>query len=71
MSKEKENFEISLKKLEKILEELQGGSLDLDLMLEKFKEGAELIKSCKGELTRAENEFKKIKESIENEPVLE
>ena len=68
MSKEKENFETSLKKLEKILEELQDGNLELDLMLEKFREGAELIKSCKNELNRAENEFKKIKESIEDEP---
>lgn len=65
MSKEKETFETSARQLEKIVSELNQGNLDLDVALQKFREGADLIKICRKELESAENEFKKIKADLE------
>ena len=39
-------FEEALKRLEKIVEELENGSLSLDESLEKYEEGIKLSKAC-------------------------
>ena len=39
-------FEDALKKLEKIVDELEGGSLSLDEALDKYEEGIRLSKAC-------------------------
>ena len=39
-------FEDALKRLEKIVEDLEGGSLSLDESLEKYEEGIRLSKAC-------------------------
>lgn len=39
-------FEEGLKRLEKIVEELENGSLSLDDSLEKYEEGIKLSKAC-------------------------
>ena len=39
-------FEDGLKRLEKIVEELENGSLSLDESLEKYEEGIKLSKAC-------------------------
>ena len=39
-------FEEALKRLEKIVEELENGSLSLDDSLEKYEEGIRLSKMC-------------------------
>jgi exodeoxyribonuclease VII small subunit len=39
-------FEEALKRLEKIVEELENGSLSLDDSLEKYEEGIRLSKAC-------------------------
>ncbi|MDD5135914.1 MAG: exodeoxyribonuclease VII small subunit [Candidatus Omnitrophica bacterium] len=39
-------FEDALKRLEKIVEELEGGDLSLDESLEKYEEGIRLSKTC-------------------------
>ena len=39
-------FEDALKRLEKIVEELEDGSLSLDESLEKYEEGIKLSKTC-------------------------
>jgi exonuclease VII small subunit len=58
-----------LKSLENITEWFEAREdVDLDVALEKLKEGAELIKVLKEKLKYAENEFKEIKKSVlENE----
>lgn len=58
-----------LKSLENITEWFEEREdVDLDVALEKLKEGAELIKVLKEKLKYAENEFKEIKKSVlENE----
>jgi len=39
-------FEDALKKLEKIVEELESGDLSLDEALKKYQEGIELSRAC-------------------------
>ncbi len=39
-------FEEALKKLEKIVDDLEGGSLSLDDSMEKYEEGVRLARMC-------------------------
>jgi exodeoxyribonuclease VII small subunit len=50
-------FEEALKKLEKIVEDLEKGNLTLDEALKKYQEGIELTRVCSA---RLENAKKKI-----------
>jgi len=54
MSKEKVNFEETIKKLELIANELETGNLNLDESVEKFEEGMKLSKECTKMLDDAE-----------------
>ncbi len=56
-------FEEALKKLEKIVEDLEGGDLSLDEALKKYQEGIELSKVC---AQRLENTKKKIDVLVKN-----
>ncbi len=46
-------FEEGLKRLEKIVEELENGNLSLDESLEKYEEGIRLSKACSKKLEAA------------------
>ncbi len=50
-------FEEALKKLEKLVDELEGGDLSLDEALKKYQEGIELSRAC---AQRLDNAKKKI-----------
>ncbi|MEK9166298.1 MAG: exodeoxyribonuclease VII small subunit [Patescibacteria group bacterium] len=63
----KENLESALKQLEKIVEDLGRKDVDVEAGLQEFKEGVDLIKFCRGQLQKAENEFKKLKEELEED----
>jgi len=67
MSKEKENLQNALQQLEKIVEDLNRKDVDVEAGLDKFKEGVALIKVCRGQLQKAENEFKKLKQELDTE----
>jgi exodeoxyribonuclease VII small subunit len=56
-------FEDTLKKLEKIVEDLEKGDLPLDEALKKYQEGIELSRSCSQKL---ENARKKIDLLVKN-----
>ena len=45
MSNSKNNFESSLKKLEKIVAKLEEGNIDLDDSIKSFEEGVMLVKA--------------------------
>jgi len=64
---EKENVQNALQQLEKIVEDLSKKDVDVEAGLEKFKEGVALIKICRGQLQKAENEFKKLKSELDIE----
>lgn len=67
MAKEEKNLQSALKQLEKIVEDLSGRDVDVEAGLDKFKEGVALIKFCRGQLQKAENEFEKLKSELDIE----
>ncbi len=56
-------FEDALKKLEKIVDDLERGDLSLDEALKKYQEGIELSRQC---ATRLEGAKKKIELLVKN-----
>ena len=50
-------FEVSLERLEKIVHELEGGSVSLEHSLQLFEEGMQLAEQCRRQLDAAENKI--------------
>ncbi|HEY2114193.1 MAG TPA: exodeoxyribonuclease VII small subunit [Candidatus Angelobacter sp.] len=48
------NFEVSLQRLEEIVDELEKGNVPLEQALKLFEEGLKLSSSCRKELEEAE-----------------
>ena len=66
MATKKENIKDSMGKLEGIIKWFESqNEVDVEAGLNKFKEGALLIRELKGKLKSVENEFEEIKKSIE------
>ena len=51
------NFEVNMENLEKIVEELEKGDLNLDDSIKKFEEGMKLSKECNKYLEDAEKKI--------------
>ena len=51
----KKTFEQAMKRLEKIVSDLEGGDLSLENSLEFFEEGMNLVKFCSEKLEEAEH----------------
>ena len=67
MSNSKNNFESSLKKLEKIVAKLEEGNIDLDDSIKSFEEGVMLFKECQKQLSEAELKVEKLLDSGDSE----
>ena len=63
-TKKTNNFEHSLKRLEQIVETLEGGTVPLDEALKMFEEGVDLSKQCLEHLTEAELKLKRLSKDI-------
>ena len=59
MGKEK-SFEQALKRLEEIVQKLEGGDLSLDESLSLFEEGISLSRFCTKKLAQAEKKVEKL-----------
>lgn len=55
-----ESFEVSLEKLEGIVESMQDGTLPLESLVEKYEEGLKLVAACSGKLENARQRIRKI-----------
>jgi len=55
----------ALAKLDTLVSELNNQDVDLEAGLEKFKEGVEIIKFCREQITKAENTFKSLNQELE------
>ena len=62
-----EGFENNLEKLEKIVQELEGGKFNLEVSLGKFEEGVSLYKDCKQTLSKAEKRIKILTDKLKEE----
>jgi exodeoxyribonuclease VII small subunit len=58
------DFESSLKKLEKIVRELESGEVGLNESLNRFEEGINLYKTCRDTLENAERKIKILTDSL-------
>jgi exodeoxyribonuclease VII small subunit len=67
MVQQKRNVQEALQKLEQLVQELEQKDVDVEAGLQKFREGVDLVKFCQKELGQAENEFKKIKQELEQD----
>ena len=53
-------FESSFSRLEKIVERLESGSIELEEALKLYEEGIKLVKACTSKLAEAEKKIKKL-----------
>lgn len=60
---EKFNYSDSIKRLEKIIEQIDSGELEIDQLGDKLKEVNHLIEKCQEKLTKVDDEVKKIMQS--------
>ncbi len=60
----KNQFEISLKKLEEIVEKLESGDVSLEETILLYEEGVEIGQKCIEKLTNAEIKLQKISKKI-------
>lgn len=58
------DFELSLKKLEDIVRELESGDVSLSESLARFEEGIRLYKNCRQTLEGAEKRIKILSDSL-------
>ena len=57
---ENKTFESSIKELEKIINELESGELDLDKSISKYTEAMKLIEFCENKLNNATETINKL-----------
>lgn len=65
------SFEQSLSELEKIVRELESGSITLDNAITSYEKGSLLKKHCEQKLKEAKMKVEKISLSTDNTPKLE
>lgn len=67
MMKTKPNLSEALKELESIVEKLNKNDLDVEIGLQEFKNGVELVEFCRSELKAAENQFNELKARLDKD----
>ena len=60
-------FEQALKRLESIVETMEGDELPLETLLAKYEEGSRLSKICQGKLQQAELKIQQLEKSHSGE----
>lgn len=56
----KETYSQALKRLEKIVHQIDNNELDIDVLAEKMEEANEIIAFCSAKLTKADAEVEKL-----------
>jgi exodeoxyribonuclease VII small subunit len=69
-SKESPPFEEALKRLEGIVDAMEGGDLPLETLLGRFEEGIGLVKACQAKLEEAELKIQQLEKNAAGETVL-
>ena len=62
------SYKAAAEELEQIVAEIESEEIDVDLLSEKVKRAAFLIKTCKEKLRRTEQEVKKVLSGIDAPP---
>ena len=66
-----DNFEDSIKRLENIVKELEGGDVEIEKALDLFEEGTRLSKMCAKKLAAVERRVEVLKKGGKEDDVLE
>jgi|AP45_3_1055517.scaffolds.fasta_scaffold33722_2 exodeoxyribonuclease VII small subunit len=64
---EEPRYKEALTELEQILDQIEGGEVDLDDLGAKVERAAQLIQLCRGKIERAEVQVRRIIESLDRE----
>lgn len=67
MTKKNLSYSEALDTIDKILQQIETGKLDVDELAEKVRQASELLKSCKRKLFSTEKEVEKILKEMEGE----
>lgn len=65
MAEKKESYNKAIEKLRRIIQDIESGELDVDVLSEKVKEASRLIKLCREKLFKADEEVKKILDTLD------
>jgi len=65
MAKKEKSYTEAIVELEKILERIESGDLDVDILGEEIKKASELLKLCKDKLYKTDEEIKKILDNLD------
>ena len=65
MAEKKESYNKAIEKLRGIIHVIESGELDVDVLSEKVKEASRLIKLCREKLFKADEEVKKILDTLD------
>ena len=65
MAEKKESYNKAIEKLRGIIQDIESGALDVDVLSEKVKEASRLIKLCREKLFKADEEVKKILDTLD------
>ena len=65
MPEKKESYTAAITKLRQIIEDIERGELDVDVLSAKVKEAGRLISLCKEKLLKADEEVKKILDKLD------
>jgi len=60
-------YKEALEEIEAIVEEIESETVDVDVLAEKVKRAASLIKLCKAKLKAADNEVRKVLKEFEKD----
>ncbi len=64
---DKPAYKDAIEEIETIVEEIENETVDVDVLTEKVKRAAFLIKYCKGKLRKTDDEVKKVLKDFEKE----
>lgn len=65
MAKKEQTYGEAMKELQEIMQAVENEELDVDVLMEKVKKAAQLIKFCKEKLTKTNEEIQKVLDNIE------
>ncbi|MDU1904856.1 MAG: exodeoxyribonuclease VII small subunit [Dysgonomonas sp.] len=65
MAKKEKTYNEAVQELQKILDRIESGDLDVDVLTEEIKKASILIKYCKDKLYKADEEIKKVLENLD------
>lgn len=65
MAKKEQTYGEAMKELQEIMYAVENEELDVDILMEKVKKAAALIKFCKDKLVKTNDEIQKVLDNIE------